>query len=310
MKQAWRLLHGAERARFPAGPLADKWERHQFDLKLVNPANKRKFTVIVVGSGLGGCLGGREHERAGLQREVLLLPGLAPAGALDRGAGRHQRRQELPERRRQRLAAVLRHDQGRRLPRARGQRLPPGRDQRAHHRPVRGAGSAVRAGVRRFPGQPLVRRGAGVAHLLRARPDGPAAAARRLPGAGEGSAAGRRADELAQRDARHRDGGRPRAGHRDARPGDRRRSSRTSPTRWCSPPAATATCSISPPTRAAATSPPRGGRTGAAPLFANPVLHPDPPDLHPGERRLPVEAHADVGVAAQRRPGMGAGEGG
>jgi len=42
-------------ARVPAGPLADKWERHQFDLKLVNPANKRKFTVIVVGSGLAGA---------------------------------------------------------------------------------------------------------------------------------------------------------------------------------------------------------------------------------------------------------------
>jgi succinate dehydrogenase / fumarate reductase flavoprotein subunit len=38
----------------PGGPLADKWDRHQFDLKLVNPANKRKFDIIVVGSGLGG----------------------------------------------------------------------------------------------------------------------------------------------------------------------------------------------------------------------------------------------------------------
>ena len=42
-------------ARVPAGPLAEKWERHQFDVKLVNPANKRKFTVIVVGSGLAGA---------------------------------------------------------------------------------------------------------------------------------------------------------------------------------------------------------------------------------------------------------------
>jgi succinate dehydrogenase / fumarate reductase flavoprotein subunit len=42
-------------SRVPDGPLADKWERHQFDLKLVNPANKRKFTVIVVGSGLAGA---------------------------------------------------------------------------------------------------------------------------------------------------------------------------------------------------------------------------------------------------------------
>jgi succinate dehydrogenase / fumarate reductase flavoprotein subunit len=42
-------------AKVPAGPLAEKWERHQFDLRLVNPANKRKFTVIVVGSGLAGA---------------------------------------------------------------------------------------------------------------------------------------------------------------------------------------------------------------------------------------------------------------
>src|SRR6476619_6248536 len=42
-------------AKVPHGPLAEKWERHQFDLKLVNPANKRKFTVIVVGSGLAGA---------------------------------------------------------------------------------------------------------------------------------------------------------------------------------------------------------------------------------------------------------------
>jgi succinate dehydrogenase / fumarate reductase flavoprotein subunit len=41
-------------ARIPAGPLADKWDRHRFEMKLVNPANKRKYTVIVVGSGLAG----------------------------------------------------------------------------------------------------------------------------------------------------------------------------------------------------------------------------------------------------------------
>jgi succinate dehydrogenase / fumarate reductase flavoprotein subunit len=39
----------------PSGPLAQKWDKHQFDLKLVNPANKRKFEVIVVGSGLAGA---------------------------------------------------------------------------------------------------------------------------------------------------------------------------------------------------------------------------------------------------------------
>jgi succinate dehydrogenase / fumarate reductase flavoprotein subunit len=39
----------------PSGPLAQKWDKHKFDLKLVNPANKRKFDIIVVGSGLAGA---------------------------------------------------------------------------------------------------------------------------------------------------------------------------------------------------------------------------------------------------------------
>jgi succinate dehydrogenase / fumarate reductase flavoprotein subunit len=41
-------------ANIPAGPLPQKWDRHKFDLKLVNPANKRKFDLIVVGTGLAG----------------------------------------------------------------------------------------------------------------------------------------------------------------------------------------------------------------------------------------------------------------
>jgi succinate dehydrogenase / fumarate reductase, flavoprotein subunit len=42
-------------SKIPSGPLASKWERHKFDLKLVAPANKRKFEVLVVGSGLAGA---------------------------------------------------------------------------------------------------------------------------------------------------------------------------------------------------------------------------------------------------------------
>src|SRR5687767_9916068 len=41
-------------ARVPAGSLEKKWDRHRFEMKLVNPANKRKHTVIVVGTGLAG----------------------------------------------------------------------------------------------------------------------------------------------------------------------------------------------------------------------------------------------------------------
>jgi succinate dehydrogenase / fumarate reductase flavoprotein subunit len=42
-------------AKIPAGPLAEKWERHKFNIKLVNPANKRKYDIIVVGTGLAGA---------------------------------------------------------------------------------------------------------------------------------------------------------------------------------------------------------------------------------------------------------------
>ncbi len=44
-------------ARIPAGPIERKWERHRFEMKLVNPANKRKYSVIMVGSGLAGAGG-------------------------------------------------------------------------------------------------------------------------------------------------------------------------------------------------------------------------------------------------------------
>lgn len=42
-------------SNIPSGPLAQKWDRHKFEMKLVSPANKRKFDVIVVGSGLAGA---------------------------------------------------------------------------------------------------------------------------------------------------------------------------------------------------------------------------------------------------------------
>jgi succinate dehydrogenase / fumarate reductase flavoprotein subunit len=43
------------RSKVPAGPIELKWDKHRFEMKLVNPANKRKYTIIVVGSGLAGA---------------------------------------------------------------------------------------------------------------------------------------------------------------------------------------------------------------------------------------------------------------
>jgi succinate dehydrogenase / fumarate reductase, flavoprotein subunit len=42
------------RSKIPAGPIDRKWDRHRFEIKLVNPANKRRYSVLVVGTGLAG----------------------------------------------------------------------------------------------------------------------------------------------------------------------------------------------------------------------------------------------------------------
>ncbi len=44
-------------SKAPTGPIETRWDRHRFEMKLVNPANRRKHTVIVVGSGLAGGAG-------------------------------------------------------------------------------------------------------------------------------------------------------------------------------------------------------------------------------------------------------------
>src|SRR5437660_9424791 len=41
-------------SKTPSGPIEQRWDRHRFEMKLVNPANKRKFEIIIVGSGLAG----------------------------------------------------------------------------------------------------------------------------------------------------------------------------------------------------------------------------------------------------------------
>src|SRR5438552_11963025 len=42
-------------AHIPSGSLTQKWDKHRFEMKLVNPANKRRFDILVVGSGLAGA---------------------------------------------------------------------------------------------------------------------------------------------------------------------------------------------------------------------------------------------------------------
>ena len=244
---------------------------------------------------------------AGYNVKVFCFQDSPAPRALHRRAGRHQRREELQGGRRLHLPPLLRHGQGRRLPRPGDQRLPAGRGQRQHHRPVRRAGRAVRPRVRRPARQPLVRWRAGVAHLLRPRPDRPAAAHRRLPGA---RAPGRRGHGRAvhpPRDARaHR---RRRQGPRHHRPRPRHRRDRDPPRG----------CRRARLRRLRQRLLPLDQRDGVqrhrelagAPqgrLHGQPLLHADPPDLHPGVGRAPEQADPDVGVAAQRRPDLGAEE--
>ena len=56
-------------ARIPDGPLDKKWDKHRFDMKLVNPANKRKYKVIMVGSGLAGAAGAASLAELGYEVE-------------------------------------------------------------------------------------------------------------------------------------------------------------------------------------------------------------------------------------------------
>ena len=55
MATATPTAAGVLDSRIPTGPIQDKWAKRQFDVKLVNPANKRKFDIIVVGTGLAGA---------------------------------------------------------------------------------------------------------------------------------------------------------------------------------------------------------------------------------------------------------------
>ena len=42
-------------AKIPSGNLTDKWDNYRFDMKLINPSNKRKYKILVVGTGLAGA---------------------------------------------------------------------------------------------------------------------------------------------------------------------------------------------------------------------------------------------------------------
>jgi succinate dehydrogenase / fumarate reductase, flavoprotein subunit len=60
-------------SKVPSGPVASKWDRHKFDLKLVNPANKRKYDVLVVGTGLAGSSAAASLAELGYNVKVFCI---------------------------------------------------------------------------------------------------------------------------------------------------------------------------------------------------------------------------------------------
>jgi succinate dehydrogenase / fumarate reductase flavoprotein subunit len=57
-------------SKIPSGPLKEKWDNHRFDMKLVNPANKRKFKILVVGTGLAGASAAASFAELGYNVEA------------------------------------------------------------------------------------------------------------------------------------------------------------------------------------------------------------------------------------------------
>ena len=152
-------------------------------IKLVNPANKRRFDIIVVGTGLAGASAAASLAELGYNVKVVTFHdsprrahSIAAQGGINAAKNYKNDGDSI-----YRLFYDTIKGGDYRAREANVYRL--AQVSRRHHRPVRRAGRAVRARVRRPARQPLVRWRAGVAHVLRAWPDRPAAAARRVPGA-------------------------------------------------------------------------------------------------------------------------------
>ena len=60
-------------AKIPSGPLDQKWQKHKFNLKLVNPSNKRKYKIIIVGTGLAGASAAASLAELGYQVESFCI---------------------------------------------------------------------------------------------------------------------------------------------------------------------------------------------------------------------------------------------
>jgi hypothetical protein len=248
-------------AKIPSGPIEQKWDKAKFEYKLVNPANKRKYSVIVVGTGLAGGAAAATLGELGYNVKAFCFqdsPRRAHSIAAQGGINAAKNYQNDGD-------SVFRlfYDTVK------------GGDFRAREANVYRLAEisvniidqCVAQGVpfAREYGGVLANRSfggrAGVADVLRARADGAAVAAGLLPGAGAADRRGPREDVRRARDAgrdRHR---RARARDRDAQSGDRgdRRAHRRRG--GAGDRAVTATCSIFRRTRRVRTRRRSGGPT-------------------------------------------------
>ncbi len=291
--------------KIPGGPIEDKLGQLQVQRQVGEPQQQAQVQDDRGGHRPGRSLGGGDARRARLPGRRVHVPRFAPPGPLDRRPGRHQRGEELPRRRRLHPAPVLRHGQGRRLPRPRGQRVPPRRRCRSTSstrwspRACRSPGStagcsttarsvAPRSRGRSTPGgRPASSCCSGRTSSWPARSASVGCACSTAPSSSTWSPSTGRCAGIVVRDlitgeiTSH-------AAHAVvlATGGYGNVFFLSTNAMNCNVTAAW-----------------RAHSKGAA--LRQPVLHPDPPDLHPAGRRHPVEAHPDVGVAAQRRPGVG-----
>ena len=74
-------------SKIPAGPIAEKWDKYKQDVKLVNPNNKRKFKIIVVGTGLAGASAAATLAELGYQVDAFTFHDSPRPGPLDRRQG-------------------------------------------------------------------------------------------------------------------------------------------------------------------------------------------------------------------------------
>ena len=134
---------GKLEGKIPPGPLENKWRNHKNNSRLVSPNNRRKFEIIVVGSGLAGGSAAATLGELGYRVKCFCYqdsPRRAHSIAAQGGINAAKNYQNDGD---SVFRLFLRHHQRRRFPLTRSERLPPGRSQQSHHRSMHRAGRAL-----------------------------------------------------------------------------------------------------------------------------------------------------------------------